>query len=265
MTDRPKNNIDESTVAEWLRDLAPVEADPEFRERLASAFASGDIEDAAQPAGRAAPAPSPAPWWRWLVPVAVAAVAAFVIVVINRGPMLEFVEVTGAGTILVDGRPESAGTLRPGASITVPADMTVDLAAADIALWEVTAGTRMTVPRMPGRWFARTSVCSLFVGEMRLKTGGQFAGGTLLVYTPEGMVEVTGTLLSIQCDENGTCVCVLEGVANVGVNEEDLEPVEPGFRKIMLRDGTVDIIPVKAMHRDGVLDFDARMGSRLSE
>jgi len=28
-----------------------------------------------------------------------------------------------------------------------------------------------------------------------------------------GMVEVTGTLLSIQRDANGTCVCVLEGIA----------------------------------------------------
>ena len=36
------------------------------------------------------------------------------------------------------------------------------------------------------------------------------------------------------------------------------------FSKIMLRDGTVEIIPVKPMHRDGVLDFDQRLGDRIN-
>ena len=88
----------------------------------------------------------------------------------------------------------------------------------------------------------------------------EFAGTELRVYTPEGLVVVTGTLLSVQSDEGGTCVCVLEGTAQVGVDEDDLEPVTPGYRKIMLRDGTKEIIPVKPMHRDGVLDFQKRAG-----
>jgi ferric-dicitrate binding protein FerR (iron transport regulator) len=73
------------------------------------------------------------------------------------------------------------------------------------------------------------------------------------------MVVVTGTLLSVQCDTLGTCVCVLEGKARVGVDESDLEIVTPGLRKVMMRDGTKEIIPVKPMHRDGVLDFDDRV------
>jgi hypothetical protein len=39
--------------------------------------------------------------------------------------------------------------------------------------------------------------------------------------------------------------------------------VEPGYRKVMMRDGTVEIIPVKPMHRDGVLDFDKRVGQHI--
>lgn len=264
MTDRPKDRIDEKTVSDWMHELPRAEADPAFRDRLASAFASGEIDVAASgPERSAGPQRAQLPWWRWIVPAVAAVSGLFIVMSLNRGPLLEVAEISGANQIVVAGRAVSSGTIDAGTTIEVPTDVTLDLIASDVALWEVTPGTRMTIPRLPGRWFGRESACSLFVGEMRLKTGAQFAGGTLRVYTPDGMVEVTGTLLSIQCDEGGTCVCVLEGVARVGVDESDLETVEPGLRKIMLRDGTKEIIPVKPMHRDGVLDFDARMGSRL--
>jgi hypothetical protein len=44
------------------------------------------------------------------------------------------------------------------------------------------------------------------------------------------------------------------------VDKQDLETVTPGYRKIMLKDGTKEIIPVKPMHRDGVLNFSESIG-----
>jgi hypothetical protein len=39
--------------------------------------------------------------------------------------------------------------------------------------------------------------------------------------------------------------------------------VAPGFRKVMLRDGTNKIIPIQPAHRDGVLEFNRRLGDRV--
>ena len=262
--------MDDESIAKSIRNLPGVEADPAFRERLRSAFVSGELD-----AGSQAPAPR-APragikWWQWFVPATVAAaIAVIALITLNQGPSLHVLEATGEGYVRVDGeiiqladRHKLDDVLVPGAAITVASGVTLDLIADGVALYEVVGGTRMTIPATPGRWFGRAASCSLYAGEIRIKTGAQFAGASLRVFTPDGMVVVTGTLVSIQCDEGGTCVCVLEGTVQVGVGEADLQNVPPGSRKIMLKDGTVEIIPVKPMHRDGVLDFDKRIGDRL--
>ncbi|UCG51075.1 MAG: hypothetical protein JSW58_12850 [Candidatus Latescibacterota bacterium] len=272
MTDKSKEHFNEKDVSKWVRELPPATPDPDFRERLRAAFASGQLEPSRPGKIDDVRGLTVNRWWRWAVPAAAAAVVLFAVLLLNRGPALRVAEVVGTADVRIDGQTLDLDDIdalnsmvRSGAEIEVPPGTTVDLAAHDVVLYEVVGGTRMTLPRTPGRWFDRAAVCTLYVGELRLKTGSRFAGSQLRVYTPEGIVEVTGTLLSVQCDSGGTCVCVLEGIARVGVDEDDLEPVEPGYRKIMLRDGTVEIIPVKPMHRDGVLDFDKRVGHRIGE
>jgi ferric-dicitrate binding protein FerR (iron transport regulator) len=270
MTDRPKQNFDENNVPKLIRELPSVEADTDFRERLRSAFTEGRL--ATEPP-REEERPRPAPrsaWWRWLTPVAVAAVLLITVVTFNRAPDLLVLQSTGQGNVRIGGQTidmndidELTACIRAGAEVEAPPGALIDLLAEDVVLIEVTGGTRMSIPRMPGRWFGREVACSLYVGELRVKTGKDFPGSELVVYTPEGVVEVTGTLLSIQRDEGGTCVCVLEGIARVGVDEGDMQAVKPGYRKVMYGDGKTEIIPVKPMHRDGVLNFDKRVGDRI--
>jgi ferric-dicitrate binding protein FerR (iron transport regulator) len=286
MSDRPRNHPDDETVAKWVSELPEVAADADFRDRLRSAFVSGEIDSA--PADTMATAPSAAApatparparkrtvsprrrWWAWATPPLATAAVVMVLFAMNRGPTLELLEATGTGTVVIDGRSMAmddfaaiGGAIRPGAAIEVPAGASIDLGVSGTTLYELAGGTRMTLPASPGRWFHRAVSCTMAVGELRLKTGPRFPGSELRVFTPEGEAVVTGTLLSVQCDDGGTCVCVLEGTAHVGVDDADLQSVSPGYRKIMLRDGTRDIIPIKDMHRDGVLDFDNRMGDRM--
>ncbi len=272
--DRSNKHPDEETVAKWVGELSDAQPRGEFGDSLRSSFVSGEIDAASSAADATPRAPLPRTkpsWLRWLAPaVATAAVALFLLIGVDRGTDLQIADVTGTGFATIDGQAvdlsdRAAMTLavKAGVEIELPAGATLDVAVNGTALYEVTGGSRMTLPDAPGRWFERAVTCSLFVGEVRIKTGTQFAGSELRVFTPEGMVVVTGTLLSVQCDDGGTCVCVLEGIARVGLDEEDLESVEPGFRKIMLRDGTKEIIPVKPMHRDGVLEFDDRAGHHL--
>lgn len=276
MNERDKH-YDEAEIALRVSELSDVAAEPSFRERLRSEFVSGRIEGqsaVSAPPERARPGRQPAPrgvWWRWAVPV-LAGVAAVAVVMLNRGPVPQVIAASGTGELRLDGRRVALAdqdawraSVRPGVEIETPRDAIVDILVDGVALYEVTGGTRMTIPRSPGRWFGRTVECSLFVGELRLKTGSDFKGAQLRVHTPDGLAEIVGTLVSVQCDANGTCVCVHEGTARVGVNETDLEPVEPGNRKIMMRDGTVDIIPVAPPHRDGLIDFNARVGKRIEK
>jgi ferric-dicitrate binding protein FerR (iron transport regulator) len=274
MTDETsKKRPDEATVSTWVGALPRVEADGDVRARLRSAFVSGQIEaDAKDAEAMPQPARSRARprLWRWFVPALAAAAAVWVIsVTIDRGLPLEVAEVSGSGFVTVDGREVDAGdraalapAITPGAEVTIPEGVTLDLMVDDSAMFELVAGTHMTIPREWGVWHKDAAACSLFTGEVRIKTGERFVGSELNVFTPEGMVVVTGTLLSVQRGTMGTCVCVLEGTARVGVDAEDLEDVTPGLRKVMQADTTM-IVPVKPMHRDGVLDFDARMGQRL--
>jgi ferric-dicitrate binding protein FerR (iron transport regulator) len=270
MTDRSKQHFDENDIPRLVRELPTVEADGDFRERLRSAFAEGRMETS-RPEDRESSEEKPRFfWWRWMVPATAAAVLLVTIMTLNRAPDLRVSQVTGQGEAQVDGRSIAledidalTAAIRAGSEIETPPGALIDLLAEDVVLFEITGGTRMSIPAMPGRWFGREVSCSLFVGELRIKTGKRFPGSEFLVYTPEGIVEIAGTLLSVQRDEGGTCVCVLEGIAHVGVDPDDMQPVKPGYRKVMMRDGTVEIIPVKPMHRDGVLDFDKRVGHQI--
>jgi len=270
MTDRPKQNFDENAVPKLVRELPAVEADADFRARLRNAFVEGRLEAKPvpeRPSGQDGPLLG---WLRWLVPVAAAAVVLITFIMMNRPPALRIAQVTGRGEVLVNGRAIDvtdevalSAALRAGAEIETPPGALIDVIAGNVVLFEVTGGTHMTIPPVPGRWFGSEAACSLLVGEIRLKTGKDFPGRTLTVYTPEGITEITGTLLSVQRGEGGTCVCVLEGVAHVGVDKADMQAVEPGYRKVMHSDGTEEIIPVLPLHRDGVLDFDKRVGNRI--
>ncbi len=275
MTDRKKEPVNEENVARWVSELPRVEADTIFRDALRARFAKGELAAAqaerAPVAVKRAPSPWPRPrWWVWLAPAAAGAALAFAVVVLNRGTALRAVETAGTGSIRINDRDVALDDLaamnasvKAGARIDVPSNATIDLMVDDVLLYELAAGTRMTLPTSPGRWFGGAMQASLLSGEMRIKTGVDFAGKALRVQTPDGLVEVTGTLVSVQCDASGTCVCVHEGVAHVGVDDGDIEPVEPGYRKIMLRDGTVDILPIEATHRDGLVDFDNRVGGKM--
>jgi ferric-dicitrate binding protein FerR (iron transport regulator) len=270
MTDRPDgNHWDREAIARRVRELPPVEAEVGFRQRLRDSFVSGEIAPPAAdrdeaPRRRIAP-----PLWRLLVPIA-AVIAVLVVILPSRPPGLRILDVSGEGLVNVDGtgipvqeRESLSRAIRGGARVTLDPDVTLDLIVPRLAVYELRPGTRMSLPPAPGRWFGRAVACSLLVGELRLKTGSDFPGTQLTVYTPDGVVVLSGTLLSIAVDSEGTCVCVLEGVAAVGVDGDNLEEVTPGFRKIMLKNGEVSIVPVKPMHRDGVLEFDARIGGRL--
>lgn len=230
---------DEARARDAVRGLAPVRADAAFRERLKRDFVAGRI-------GERRPLVLPVPWhrrpvWRLALIPAAAALLVVSVWVTDRGPGWRVMATRGEGVVLVDDvrvpRDALAGHLEPGARLAVPAGTELDLASPAGLVVQVTAGTELTLPATPGRWFRRQVTAAVRGGEIRVTTGSAFVGSRLRVETPEAEIEVTGTTFAVICEPVGTCVCVHDGVVKVGARGGTMEPVGHGRRRYVFNDG----------------------------
>ena len=113
------------------------------------------------------------------------------------------------------------------------ADGNLRLSYGDSFRMQVQPGTRVALDRSGG------SALKLFRGEVFLQTFAGYPGEGLTVETPETMVSVHGTTLGVRADDEGTCVCVLEGLADVyDVAEADHAAVGTCSRHLVFHDGT---------------------------
>jgi hypothetical protein len=154
-------------------------------------------------------------------------------------------EVHGAGVVRIVGTPVDLSSkedldrrIKPGARLQVPEGAEINLMAGKTLAMLVTAGTDMTVPSAPARWFDRQSDVRIRHGILRFATGPAFHGASLTVHTPEARAEVTGTVFTVIRDpEIGTCVCVYQGTVRVGRQTgEDMVMVPAGMRRIVYAD-----------------------------
>jgi ferric-dicitrate binding protein FerR (iron transport regulator) len=265
---------EEARARDAVRGLGPVRPDPAFRERLKSDFVAGRLQSigaaTSEPARTAVPRARPRwSWPRLFVPAFAAAVLLLAVTFANRGPTLSLAEVSGTGSVTVDGRTFDLGdraalaeAVRPGSRVELPEGAALAVAIDGTMAIELASATA-TVPRSPGRWFGRSTGCRLELGEIRILTGPGFRGNALDVATPDGLVRVTGTLVSAVRDEGGTCVCVRHGTARVGRTEEELAPVPPGRRMVLFADRRPPLLTeIAPPHAEHLVDFEARLAER---
>lgn len=211
-----KNGVSrlESLLREHLSAPAPREG---FRQELRSRFLSA--------AGRPVAPPRPElrsggrrPRWPAVVLGLAAAAAAVLLLVLLPRP--------GAPSSPWRMVAADPGTLVVWAGRTIaPTGALEDLAAGDGALqvadgrlrlhygeefrMEVRPGSRVWLDPRGGR------ALRLGEGELFLQTFAAYGGQGLSVGTPETEVAVHGTTLGVRADDQGTCVCVLEGQVRV--------------------------------------------------
>jgi FecR protein len=254
--------------------MPEVAADTRFRERLRAEFVEGELRGQGRTQARLVPEGrrfrSGILRWRVLLPAAAAAVLV-VIITLSRGPALELALVNAPGAVTVNGRsydatdrPMLESALQPGAVLVLAKGTELDLLDGDAVVYELSSATA-TLPQPVAGWRgAKTAEWRLERGEIRVLTGPDFRGRRLLIETPEGVAEVSGTLLSVARDETATCVCVHAGVARVGVHPGDLESVPAGKRRVMFADGRPPIITdIEPSHREGLIKFDAKFQSQF--
>lgn len=262
MMDEPMNlTPEQERVREVLRGLGQVPADPAFRERLKREFVSGEI--AGQKVLQLDTRPGVLGWFgRAFLPLAAAVAAVVIFFLLTPGPVWKFKDITGQGLVAVNGVKVDAADVEtlarlisPGARITIPDGVVLDLIAGDVLLLEVNGG-EATVPHNPGRRPRGELTSEVSIGELRFKTGPGFNGRRFNVRTPDGLVEITGTVVSVVRMPDLTCVCVYEGQANIGRDAEHMDLIPAGQRKVMFSDGRPPMIsPSMPEHIQGLEDF----------
>lgn len=263
MTDEPmKLTLEQDRVRDAVRSLGQVPANTAFRQRLKREFVSGDI--ARQQVLELDSQPRFPRWLsRVFLPLAAAAVAVVMFIVLTPGPTWKFHGIAGQGLVAVNGVEVDASDvqtlsrlIRPGARITVPEGVALDLIAGDVLLLELDEGADATVPQNPGRWLREVMLSQVATGELRLKTGPGFPGHQFDVRTPEGLIEVTGTIVSVFRGPDLTCVCVFEGTARIGQDPETMEIIPAGQRKVMFLDRRSPMITeIMPEHEHGLEGF----------
>jgi len=243
----------ESQAQDALRRLSAPLPDPAFRDRLRRDFASGAIES---PWARRWPAPLLRR--RPLAVGLAAAIAVFVIGMgaarLNRGPRWTLQGTSGSGTVLLDGQAVSLGELAkrigPGRRIELRGDIQLDLLSRGVFAFQATAGSSLTLPAAPGRWWGRAVTADVRAGEVRVVAGARFRGAHLTITAPEAEITATGTTFAVICEPGATCLCVLEGSLTMTSRDGHAERVAAGMRRTVYRSGAPPLVEaIRPMER----------------
>jgi len=265
MNERDDMDLDsgQRKVQETLRRVAPVRPDPAFRSRLREQFMSGaiaegqDLPDAIEvPTIRSAPASRPRSWWWTALPIAAVLIVSFLVA--DRGPAWRLHAVEGSGEVTMDGTQIVAGgDMRFGDEVAMSTgdDTGLQIASEGILLLDIAPHSEVVLPRAPRRLLRRTMTARVNSGELRVKSGPGFSGRRLVVETDEGRTVVIGTTISVYKGADFTCVCVLEGIARIGRDQDHLDAIPAGMRKVMFADGRAPLVTEIEPHHKADLEL----------
>jgi hypothetical protein len=162
---------------------------------------------------------------------------------LNRGPAWSLVE--GEGSAVIDGvtvslsQPDQVESLLHGGSrVEIAQDSRAVFKQRGIVMAQLDGGSIVSLPKAPGRWFNRRVEGTIEKGRVSWITGSGFSGAHLVLNTPESIIEVVGTCFNLMCTEEGTCLCVLEGVVRAERRNGKTDMISGGHRKTMFADGS---------------------------
>jgi len=253
MTDERHTNLNaDERIQETIRSAGDVRADTAFRERLKREFVDGTLSESAAPQEKPRTRRL-SPWW-WAMAPAAAAVLLFALLWPRPASTWDVQAVVGEGRVEIGGQTLAsdeptlvARVLEAGGRVHVLEGAALDLRLDDRLLLGLDEGTDVTLPVLTERDAPGPLVAEVHHGELRIMTGPGFPGNELHILTPESRTEIVGTVVSVYKYDGYTCVCVLEGTARIGADEDQLEDVPEGMLKIMFDDGsppfTMEISP----------------------
>lgn len=268
MTERDDRDLtpEERRLQEAIRGLEEVRPGEGVAERLRRAFVSGDFTEVDRKPEDGRGHPSRGRLWTWGLAAAAVLAVALVLWMPRGKTAWEVWSVNGAGTVELAGKPIEAsdtealeGVLREGGRLSLPEAVSMELQLGDVMVVGLAGGSEVTLPRVSDR-DPETLEGSVARGEFMVKSGPGFPGRRLVVVTDEGRVEITGTTIAVNKMPDLTCICVLSGTARIGMDEENLEPIPAGMRKVMFSDGRPPmVVAIEPGHEQDLNAFEDRV------
>jgi len=227
-------------------------ASPQARHRAHLAFTRGDEEGAARLASEAIKSPR-----RFLLavfaPFASAAVILIAILIYGVQPEYQWRIATLSNPAGIELNVE---TLEVGAKIesglvanAVGSEIGIQLG--DQLRFNLMPGSKITLPKPPGRWFNKKRVIQLAEGEIYGTTGGNPLAFNLSVKTEEATARILGTTFAVFRFDFGTCVCLWTGGVEVTpVDADEATRMLEEMKFIVYNDGRDPVmLPIDDMER----------------
>lgn len=227
----------------------------EAMRRLPRVQASAEAKDKARAAFLAAAAPPRRS--RFGVMSAFAAVATAAVLALflfGRAPTEEWIVLdvvgptegieTPAGDTLAKGTRLKSGTL------VTAGENELELQLGETLRFRMLPGTKIELPKAPGRWFDRDREMQLTSGEIYGTTGGNELGFQLDFKTDELTAVLTGTTFAVFRTPDRSCVCLWEGgiLVTSAADPDNPTALEPGQRIWIFKDGRPrEIAPLDGM------------------
>lgn len=176
----------------------------------------------------------------FLAPVALLA-AALAVLIIGYMPaeqwvVLDVIEPGGVATPA--GADLAVGTRLRSGILTTAAGSELELQLGDQLRFRLQPGTRIKLPKAPGRWFKSNRELFLANGEIYGTTGGQRLDFPIRFFTDELSATLTGTTFAVFRTDSASCVCLWEGGITVvpAAEVESAVHLEAGQRVWVYRD-----------------------------
>lgn len=181
---------------------------------------------------------------RWALALSTTLAWLIVLADLNQAPPWTAMPNAGSGQVVVNGvsvpvRDYHQVTRRliPGARVRLESDQDLDILSSGVLALQLTPGTELVLPAAPGRWLGRDGTARVDRGLLRVTTGLRFDGAHLAITTPDATVRLTGTTVAVIAEPAGTCVCVLEGTADVKAGRGEVVHVPAGTQCDIARGG----------------------------
>lgn len=271
MNDTHHDSHDEWTDAQRaardaVRSLPGAAADPDFRAALREQFVRGEFRHSSRPT-RTAGRRRRRRGFALAAPLAIAAALALVVGVLNHSADWTVVHAAGTDYVMVDGERVPCDDLsplqaaiEPGCRVQMPDGGQMEVVTDALAL-QINGGTDVTIPRPPGRWFAR-SIDSEVLGNgtFRVVTRPGFEGARYELRTEAATLEVTGTAFSVMNSPGTVCICVLDGEVRARMADGSTKAIGPGGRLTLAVDGsTLDTGSMLPPEREALTDLQDRL------
>lgn len=235
---------EERRVKEALADLTEPRSTEVFRRTLRREFVTGEILGRERKPERNVGRRIFHTAFRVLIPAAAAVFVGIWIWNWNQGPPWMLSGALGEGTLYVHGTPysirnfqEIERVLLPGAILRLEGESDLDLVSEGMLALQITPGTEMMLPGVPGRLWDRKVEGRVFLGEIRVTTGKTFDGSELFIRTPEADVQLIGSTMAVIRDSVSTCVCAYSGSIFMAAGGGELQEIENGMRRFVYSDG----------------------------